>query len=252
MAHIRESQDQVSPPQLAAEHVNKLQHFEWLSVQHNITASCHYKGSPEWMAAYTQSNFGHTEKRQFSVNNYDYIIGTIHTPSGNHHHEQEVLTFHNQNSHLKATYDPDPYLLQGQGFLCYTALTRPWIHANTIYICSTIADPRMHQQLLIEKDNIFTYSIYYLLLWNTAYEVGTNHCDIELLCYIWHAIAEPIQHYIDDPLLEFWFPEGIYTTAGDFIQNHESDLCTEDQITLIPWIQSIVIKHCILGKEVFF
>jgi hypothetical protein len=52
--------------------------------------------------------------------------------------------------------------------------------------------------------------------------------------------------------LEFWFPKAIYTTASDFIWNDEPDLCTEDQTALIPWVQSIVIKHYVLGKEVFF
>jgi hypothetical protein len=61
-----------------------------------------------------------------------------------------------------------------------------------------------------------------------------------------------IWHYIDDTLLEFWFPKAIYTTTSNFIWNHKPDLCTEDQTTLIPWVQSIVIKHYILGKEVFF
>jgi hypothetical protein len=60
--------------------------------------------------AHNQSNFGHTEKRLFGVNNYDYFIDTIWTPSGNHHHKLEALAFQNQNSHLKATYNPDPYL----------------------------------------------------------------------------------------------------------------------------------------------
>jgi hypothetical protein len=77
------------------------------------------------MAAYNQSKFGHNEKRLFGVNNYNYFIGTICTPSGNHCHKLEGLAFQNQNSQLKATYDPDPYLLQGQGFLWYTALMRP-------------------------------------------------------------------------------------------------------------------------------
>jgi hypothetical protein len=36
MAHIRESQDQVSPPRFTAEHINKLQYFEWSIVQCNI------------------------------------------------------------------------------------------------------------------------------------------------------------------------------------------------------------------------
>jgi hypothetical protein len=52
--------------------------------------------------------------------------------------------------------------------------------------------------------------------------------------------------------LEFWFPEAFYATASNFIQNHKPNLCTEDQTILIPWVQSIVIKHYILGKEVFF
>jgi hypothetical protein len=45
------------------------------------------------MAAHNQSNFRHTEKRLFGVNHYDYFIGTICTPSGDHHHEPEVLAF---------------------------------------------------------------------------------------------------------------------------------------------------------------
>ncbi len=69
---------------------------------------------------------------------------------------------------------------------------RPQIHANMHYICLTINDPRTCQQLCIEEDNIFIYSKYYHLLWNAAYEVEANHCDIQLLCYIWHAIAGPI------------------------------------------------------------
>ncbi len=113
---------------------------------------------------------------------------------------------------------------------------RPHIHANTIYICSTIADPRTHQQLCIKEDNIFCYDKYYLLLWYAAYKVGVNHCDIELLCYVWHAIAGPIWHYISNPPLEFWFPETVYTTASNFIQNHEPNLHMNDQTTLIPWV----------------
>jgi hypothetical protein len=61
---------------------------------------------------------------------------------------------------------------------------RPRIYANALYICSKIVDPRTQQQLHIEEDNIFTYSKYSLFLWNAAYEVGANHFDIELLCYI--------------------------------------------------------------------
>ncbi len=209
MANIGETQDQVSPPWFATEHINELQYFEWLIVQHNITAPCHYKGSPEWTAAYTQSNFGLTEKRLFGINNYDYFIGTIRTLL--------ATTAMNRNSHLKATYNPDPYLLWGQGFLWYTALMRPRIHTNALHICSTIADQWMHQELCIEEDNIFTYSKYYLLLQNAAYEVGVNHCDKELLCYIWQPIAGPIWWYIDDPLLEFWFPDTFYTAASDFM-----------------------------------
>ncbi len=82
--------------------------------------------------------------------------------------------------------------------------------------------------------------------------MGANHCDKELLCYIWKAIAGPIQWYIDDPLLEFWFPAIFYTAASDFIQIHEPGLHRDNQTALIPWIQTIVIKHYILGKEVFF
>jgi hypothetical protein len=36
--------------------------------------------------------------------------------------------------------------------------------------------------------------------------------------------------------LEFWFPETVYTTASNFIQNHEPNLHMNDQTTLIPWV----------------
>jgi hypothetical protein len=67
-------------------------------------------------------------------------------------------------------------------------------------------------------------------------------------------IAEPIHHYLDNPSLAYWFPklDKFYTTASNFIRNNKHELLTDDQTALIPWVQSIVIKHYVLGKEVFF
>jgi hypothetical protein len=41
-------------------------------------------------------------------------------------------------------------------------------------------------------------------------------------------------------------------TAVNFIRHNEPKQPTANQTALIPWVQSIVIKHYILGKEVFF
>jgi hypothetical protein len=127
----------------------------------------------------------------------------------------------------------------------------PRIHTNAIYNCLTVANPRTYH-----ANNYASRKTTYLLTVNILSSSGMLPmrwepiiaCDIELFCYIWHAIAGPILHYINDPLLEFWIPEAIYTTASNFIWNHEANLCMEDQTTLIPWVQSIVIKHYVLGK----
>jgi hypothetical protein len=200
-------------------------------------------------AAYNQSNFGHVEKRLFSVNNYNYLIDTICTHSGNNHREPETLACQNHNRHLGSTYDPDPYLPWGQGFLWYTALTWPWIHANALYICLTIAYPRMHQQLCIEEDCIFNVKSSPLEcclqggsqpLWHRAFVLclACNCRTYPMLCW-WPAVG-------------VLFPEAVYTTASDFIWTHKPDLCMENQTALFPWVWSIVIKHYVLGKEVFF
>jgi hypothetical protein len=75
------------------------------------------------------------------------------------------------------------------------------------------------------------------------------------LCYIWQTIAGPIHYYLDDPLLAYWFPQSddFYETgAYNFIRNNKSGHPMDHQTTLIAWVQSIVIKHCILGKEILF
>jgi hypothetical protein len=67
-------------------------------------------------------------------------------------------------------------------------------------------------------------------------------------------IAGPICYYLDDLLLVSWFPQpdDFYTTACNFIRNNEPRHLMDHQTTLIPWVQSIVIKHDVLGKEVLF
>jgi hypothetical protein len=54
-------------------------------------------------------------------------------------------------------------------------------------------------------------------------------------------------------LFTYWFPEtdNFYTTARDFLQGDRKQV-TSDQMALIPWVQSIVIQHYVLGKKVFF
>jgi hypothetical protein len=67
-------------------------------------------------------------------------------------------------------------------------------------------------------------------------------------------IAGPVHHYLDNPLLMYWIPKlyDFYTTASNFLRNNNPGQPTDNQTTLIPWVQSIVIKHCALGKEIFF
>jgi hypothetical protein len=67
-------------------------------------------------------------------------------------------------------------------------------------------------------------------------------------------IAGPIQYYLNDPLLAYWFPQSddFYTTACNFIRNNEPGLPMDHQTALIPWVQSTVIKHYVLGKQVLF
>jgi hypothetical protein len=81
-----------------------------------------------------------------------------------------------------------------------------------------------------------------------------DHRNKELLCYIWQMIAGPIHYYLDDPLLLYWFPhsDNFYTQAHNFIQTHKPGHHRDYQTTFIPWVQSIVIKHYVLGKEVLF
>jgi hypothetical protein len=78
--------------------------------------------------------------------------------------------------------------------------------------------------------------------------------DYELLCYVWQMLVGPIHHYLDNPLLTYWIPksDNFYTTASNFLRNNEPGQPTDVKTTLIPWVQSVVIKHYILGKEVFF
>jgi hypothetical protein len=58
-------------------------------------------------------------------------------------------------------------------------------------------------------------------------------------------IAGPVCYYLDNPLLVYWFPQSddFYTTACNFIRNNEPGHTTDHQNALIPWVQSIVIKH---------
>ncbi len=71
-------------PQFDAEHINKLQEFECLIVQHNTTAPNYYAGLPEWTEAYNQSDFAWAEKRLFGADDYEFFIGKILGLSENH------------------------------------------------------------------------------------------------------------------------------------------------------------------------
>jgi hypothetical protein len=53
-------------------------------------------------------------------------------------------------------------------------------------------------------------------------------------------------------LFKYWFPEthDFYTTAINFFDD-DTEQVTGDQTALIPWVQSIVIRHYILGRMVY-
>jgi hypothetical protein len=85
---------------------------------------------------------------------------------------------------LESNYNPHIYLLRGQGFLWYMALTRTQIHTNALYICSKLDYPSGHWELselhkevdlTDNNDNIlFTYGAYYKLFSNAAHVVGVR------------------------------------------------------------------------------
>jgi hypothetical protein len=62
-----------------------------------------------------------------------------------------------------------------------------------------------------------------------------------------------IQSYFDEPLLEYWSPMTFTHSAAtsSWLTNLDSTWSTRCT-TLIPWVQSIVSKQYILGKEVLF
>jgi hypothetical protein len=68
-------QDQVLPRIFDAEHINKLQQFEWSIVQCNITVPGDYNGSPKRKKSYSQSGFANASKRL--LDNYKFFIGKI-------------------------------------------------------------------------------------------------------------------------------------------------------------------------------
>jgi hypothetical protein len=54
-------------------------------------------------------------------------------------------------------------------------------------------------------------------------------------------------------MFKYWFCEmdDFYTTDSHFLEDDAEQL-TRDQMALIPWAQSVVIRHYVLGKSVFF
>jgi hypothetical protein len=147
-------------------------------------------------------------------------------------------------------------------------------------ICSKLDIPRDCHELSKLREEVqvhenddsthFTYGAYYKLLCNALHEVRINNvpCETgfqlapnpsqkktnnELLCYVWHTLAGPICNYLNTPLLKYWFPEthDFYTTARHFL-DEDTEQVTGDQTALIPWVQSIVIPHYVLGRMVFF
>jgi hypothetical protein len=73
----------------------------------------------------------------------------------------------------------------------------------------------------------------------------------KVLCYIWQIITGPT------PLLwqataRVWFTETIYMHGSKFVHAHDLGLNMGHQTALIPWVQSVVIKHFVLGKEMLF
>jgi hypothetical protein len=143
-------------------------------------------------------------------------------------------------------------------------------------ICSKLDIPRDGRELskLCEEVQVhanddsthFTYGAYYKLLCNALHEVGINNVppdtgsklalepsqnktNKELLCYVWHTLEGPIQTYLINPLFKYWFPEthDFYTTARNFLDD-DTEQVTGDETALIPWVQSVVIRHC-PGKD---
>jgi hypothetical protein len=75
----------------------------------------------------------------------------------------------------------------------------------------------------------------------------------ELLCYVGHALAGPIRNYLKNPLFKYWFPEthDFYATARHFLDD-DTEQVTGKQTALIPWVQSVVIRHYVLGRRMVF
>jgi hypothetical protein len=214
------------------------------------------------------------------VANYQFYFGTARGLSGFHQISDPSIpppnNFQLEKSVQESYYDPHIYLLRGQGLLWYTTLTRAQIHSNALNICSKLDIPRDGQELskLCEEVQVhenddsthFTYGAYYKLLCNALHEVGINNVppdtgsklalepsqnktNKELLCYVWHTLEGPIQTYLINPLFKYWFPEthDFYTTARNFLDD-DTEQVTGDETALIPWVQSVVIRHC-PGKD---
>ena len=144
--------------------------------------------SPAWTKAYNRSGFANAEKRLFGVGNYEFYIGTIRGILGNHQimstNTKGPKDFLQDKQSLESNYNPHIYLLRGQGFLWYMALTRAQIHTNALYICSKLNYPSDHRELselckevhLPDNDDniLFTYGAYYKLLSNAAHEVRVS------------------------------------------------------------------------------
>jgi hypothetical protein len=75
----------------------------------------------------------------------------------------------------------------------------------------------------------------------------------EVLCYVWHTLAGPICNYLNNPLFKYWFSQmhDFYATARHFLDD-DTEQVTGDQMALILWVQSIVIRHYVLERMVFF
>ncbi len=142
-----------------------------------------------WTKAYNRSRFANAEQRLFGEGNYELCIWTFQGISGFHQirstNSKGLKDFLQDKQSLDSNYNPQIYLLRGQGFLWYTALTRAHIHTKMLYIGSKIdyqvipgncqSCTNIWLQLPHNDDNIlFTYGAYYKLLSNVTREVRVS------------------------------------------------------------------------------
>jgi hypothetical protein len=187
MPSIDKYQEEVKTAKFDTECVIELQKFEWSLVYHQ-KGSLPRATPTAWTSAYDSTGFARAERRLFGKANYEHYFGTARGLSGFHHITNLSIPaptdFQLHDSVQESYYDPHIYLLRGEGFLWYTALTRAQIHRNALNIFSKFTLPRDLQGLSelrkevqvheYDDSTLFTYKAYNKLLHNALDEVGIN------------------------------------------------------------------------------